>query len=143
MFISYTFFNYKGFLKIIKKDHYLKIINFIQGTPSFLRDQNSKKRNFFFSIEDFIRKIIYSNFYNYSNSVICSSQRLANQLGLLIKKDLIKIIPNGVIEQMPKKKNLLYLLDKDLDKEMLNLYFIGRLTFQKNIMSLLHEFTKI
>ena len=44
---------------------------------------------------------------------------------------------------MPKKKNLLYLLDKDLDKEMLNLYFIGRLTFQKNIMSLLHEFTKL
>ncbi len=133
----------KAFLKIIKKDHYLKIINFIQGTPSFLRDENSKKRNFFFFIEDIIRKIIYSNIYNYSNYVVCSSKRLANQLGLLIKKDLIKIIPNGVIEEMPKKKNLLYLLDKNLDKEMLNLYFIGRLTFQKNIISLLHEFTKI
>tara|TARA_Y200000002_G_scaffold275697_1_gene229956 strand:- start:4210 stop:5346 length:1137 start_codon:yes stop_codon:yes gene_type:complete len=132
----------KAILKIFKIDNNIKIINFIQGTPSFLRENNQNK-NIYFTLEDIIRKNIYRKLYSYSNHIICSSKKIADQLGNLVSAELIKVIPNGVIRQMPKKKDLSYLLKEDIDKKGFNLYFIGRLTSQKNIMRLLFEFCNL
>ena len=132
----------KSVLKVIKKEHKIKIINFIQGTPSFLRN-NFRKKNIYFKLEDYLRKQIYKNFYANSNYIICSSKKLANQLENILNKDLIRVIPNGIIKNMPKKEKLLYLLNESIDKKIINLYFIGRLTFQKNIMRFLFEFNKL
>ncbi len=132
----------KAILKIFKIDNNIKIINFIQGTPSFLRD-NSQNKNIYFTLEDIIRKNIYRKLYSYSNHIICSSKKIADQLGNLVSAELIKVIPNGVIRKMPKKKDLSYLLKEDIDKKLINLYFIGRLTHQKNIMRLLFEFCNL
>ena len=93
----------KAFLKIFKLDHKLKIINLIQGTPSFLRARN-RKNNIYFYLEDFIRKKIYILLYSYSNYIICSSKRIASQIGSLVNHELIRVIPNGVLKKMPKKE---------------------------------------
>ena len=94
-------------------------------------------------MENYLRKQIYTKFYGNSNYIICSSKKLAIQLGNILNKDLIRVIPNGIIKNMPKKEKLLYLLDEGIDKKIINLYFIGRLTFQKNIMKLLYEFNRL
>ena len=132
----------KAILGILKIEHKLKIINFIQGTPSFLRNSNRKK-NIYFNLEDFLRKKIYRSLYSYSNYIVCSSQRVAEQIGNKVDTECIKVIPNGVLKKMPHKKDLSYLLKEDIDNKFINLYFIGRLTYQKNITSLLYEFCNL
>lgn len=129
----------KAILKTLKINHKIKIINFIQGTPSFLRSSNQKK-NIYLNFENILRKKIYSSLYRYSNYIVCSSQRVADQIGNHVKKDCIKVIPNGVLKKMPQKQDLSYLLREGIDNQSINLYFIGRLTYQKNITSLLYEF---
>ena len=131
----------KSFLKLFNCQDSIKIINFIQGTPSFLRTKN-QKRNPYFYFENILRKIIYTNLYKNSNYIICSSHRLADQISNYLDKRLIKVIPNGILKELPKRKNLLYLKESNLNKNKIKLYFIGRLTYQKNIIFLLEEFIK-
>ena len=45
----------KSYFKTLKIEHNIKIINFIQGTPSFLRIIIEIK-NIYFNLEDFLRE---------------------------------------------------------------------------------------
>ena len=133
------FLIFKVFLKLANLDSVLIIYNFPQGTPSFRRPKSVNTENLFLKLENNIRKIIYSVLYNYSNKVICSSYRLANNLKYKIKNKLIFVIPNGVLNKMPNKNKLNSILENNEDR-YLYLYFIGRLTYQKNIALLISKF---
>ena len=131
----------KSFLKLFKHEDSIKIINFIQGTPSFLRmhHQNSLP---YFHFENILRKLIYTHIYKYSDYIICSSYRVADKISDFVDKRLLKVIPNGILKELPKKENLIYLKDENLNRSKISLYFIGRLTYQKNIIFLIEEFLK-
>ena len=136
------FLIFKVFLKLVNLESFLIIYNFPQGTPSFLRPKYINKENLFLKLENNVRKIIYSILYNYSNKVICSSYRLANNLKDRINNKLILVIPNGVLNKMPNKNKLKNILENNEDK-YLYLYFIGRLTYQKNIALLISKFKEL
>ena len=128
----------------------VKLANFIQGTPSFC---NPHITDYPRRIESKLRSFIYSSLYRYSDIIITSTPSLKTQLAHIVDLKMledrhrdrncaIQVIPNAVISSA-----ISYSSDLDLLSESPSVYpqrydfcFIGRLTYQKNILNLIGSF---
>ncbi|MDB4683208.1 glycosyltransferase [bacterium] len=125
----------------------LRIVNFIQGTPSF---SNIYINDPFRRIESSIRLLIYKNFYASSDFIVVSTPSLRHLIRNTIfppndssLSTKVRLIPNGILDLRSLSPNSsvkgLSLPSPEALGEY-NFFFVGRLTYQKNIVNLVRSF---
>ena len=136
----------KLIFKFINKDFKLYVNLFIQGTPSFAYKNSEIKIIGWRGIESSLRFFFYKKLYPLSDRIITSTPSLKEKLYRLcsLKKSQIIVLPNGIIkDNVIKNYDEFNFYKHDLNsKKNYDIYYVGRLTKQKNIELLIREFLK-